>query len=83
MDVNHLRDELKKNNFMLLDLIDVKMKNLKREIGEELESKMLVWKSEIIDAVDAMAKEIRDEREFRAIASHQISELERKVGGSV
>ena len=50
---------------------------------------MLKWKSEIVDAVDAMAKEIRDEREFREISSHQtignirrIEKLETKVFGS-
>lgn len=78
-----VRDELKKNNFMALDLIDVKLKNFKKEIVEELEVKMLVWKSEIITAVDSMAKEIRDEREFREIASHQIIELQKKVGVDV
>lgn len=53
---------------------------------EEVEQKMFDWKSEIIDSVDAMAKEIRDEREFRDISSHQsnenvkrIEKLERKV----
>ena len=75
-----VRDELKKNNFMALDLIDIKLKGFKNEIVEELEAKMLTWKSEIVDAVDSMAKEIRDEREFREIASHQILELEKKVG---
>ncbi len=36
----------------------------------KLEQKIFEWKSEIIDAVDSMAKEIRDEREFRDISSH-------------
>ena len=56
----------------------------------KLEQKMFDWKSEIIDAVDSMAKEIRDEREFREISSHQISsnsirieKLEKKVSGVV
>lgn len=54
----------------------------------EFEKKMFDWKSEIIDAVDGMAKEIRDEREFRDISGHQtadntrrISKLEQKVFG--
>ena len=40
---------------------------------------MLRWKSEIIDAVDAMAKEIRDEREFRDISSNQIIGNTRRI----
>ncbi len=78
-----VRDEITKNNFMLIDLIDVKLNVMKNKITEEFEPKMLTWKSEIIDSVDSLAGEIRDEREFRAIASHQIAELEKKVGGDV
>lgn len=62
MDVNDLkqirdivREEVTKNNFMLTDLMDVKLNVLKNKIFEEFESKVLVWKSEIIDAVDMMA----------------------------
>ena len=84
-----VRAEVIKNNFMLIDLMDVKLKNLKNEISKDFEVKMLKWKSEIVDAVDAMAKEIRDEREFREISSHQtignirrIEKLETKVFGS-
>lgn len=85
-----VRAEVIKNNFMLIDLMDVKLKNLKNEISKDFEVKMLKWKSEIVDAVDAMAKEIRDEREFREISSHQtignirrIEKLETKVFGVV
>ena len=85
-----VRAEVSKNNFMLVDLMDVKLNMLKNKIEKELESKMLTWKSEIIDAVDTLAEEIRDEREFRDIASHQIAEnlkrtekLEVKVFGAV
>jgi hypothetical protein len=46
---------------------------------EKVEQKMFDWKSEIIDLVDAMAKEIRDEREFRDISSHQIVNNTRRV----
>ena len=58
------------------DLIDVKFEAK----WEKLEGKLLDWKSEIIDAVDKMADEIRTERDFRTITTHQISELEKKVG---
>lgn len=64
------------------DLID-------RKFGD-YEEKMFQWKSEIIDAVDAMAKEIVDERDFREITTQQIVEnrervekLEKKVFGPV
>jgi len=57
---------------------------------EKWEGKILEWKSEIVDSVDQMAKEIRDEREFREIASSQITgntrrieKLETKVFGVV
>ena len=74
-----VRSEILKNNFMLVDLMDVKLKTVKNEIVSELETKMLRWKSEIIDAVDAMAKEIRDEREFRDISSNQIIGNTRRI----
>src|SRR3989344_2999107 len=83
-----VRAEILKNNFMLTDLIDIKLKNMKDEIVSEMEVKILKWKSDIVDSVDALAKEIRDEREFREIASHQIAtgvkrmeRLEKKVFG--
>jgi len=70
--------------------MDVKLDNIKDEISEDFEVKMLNWKSEIVDSVDVLAKEIRDEREFRDISSHQtsgntrrIEKLESKVFGAV
>lgn len=57
---------------------------------DELEQKMFDWKSEIVNSVDSLAKEIRDEREFRETTSHQIVEhweridrLEKKVFGGI
>jgi len=57
---------------------------------EVLEEKMFNCKSEIINAVDAMAKEVVEERDFREITTHQIVEnrertdrLEMKVFGMV
>jgi hypothetical protein len=47
---------------------------------EEFEQKMFGWKSEIINAVDGMAKEIRDEREFRDISGHQTTDNTRRIG---
>ena len=74
----------------IADLMDVKLDNIKDEISEDFEVKMLNWKSEIVDSVDVLAKEIRDEREFRDISSHQtsgntrrIEKLESKVFGAV
>ena len=67
-------------------LIDSKM----GEQTERLEAKMFIWKSEIIDAVDVMAKEITDERDFREITTQQIvnnrqrtDNLEKKVFGKI
>ena len=67
------------------DLIDMELD----VHDEKLESKLLKWKSEIIDAVDTMAKEIVDERDFREITTHQIVDnrertdrLEKKVFGT-
>ena len=51
---------------------------LDKRIGE-LEQKMFEWKSEIVDIVDGLAKEIRDQREFRDISSHQISGNTRRI----
>ena len=47
---------------------------------EKLEQKLFEWKSEIVDAVDGMAKEIRDEREFRDISSHQTADNTKRIG---
>jgi len=45
----------------------------------KVEQRLFDWKSEIIDSVDAMAKEIGDEREFREISSHQTSDNSRRL----
>jgi ATP-dependent protease HslVU (ClpYQ) peptidase subunit len=47
---------------------------------DEFEKKMFEWKSEIIDTVDGMAKEIRDEREFRDVSGHQTVDNTRRIG---
>ena len=47
---------------------------------DELEQKMFEWKSEIIDVVDGLAKEIRDEREFRDVSGHRIVDNTRRIG---
>lgn len=47
---------------------------------DKLEQKLFDWKSEIINSVDSMAKEIRDEREFKDISSHQTSDNTRRIG---
>ena len=85
-----VRSEILKNNFMLVDLIDVKLNNFGRKIEDNLGVKMLKWKSEIVDSVDILAKEMRDEREFMEVISHQTNEntkdidkLNRKVFGTV
>ena len=46
-----------------------------------MEEKLSDWKSEIIDTLDVIAKEINDEREFRDIASNQITSTTRRVEG--
>ena len=78
--------EFKNNNEMLSLLIDLKFDKFENRF----EQKILKWKSEIVDSVDGMAKEIRDESEFREISSHQtsgntrrIEKLESKVFGAV
>ena len=70
----------------IAELIDIKL----AKYNEGIENKIFKWKSEIIDSVDTLAKEIRDEREFREIASSQITgntrrieKLETKVFGAV
>lgn len=83
------------------ELIDIKLegnnKVLKSFIegqlsvrDEQLEDKLLRWKSEIVDAVDVMAQEIVAEREFREVTTQQIVDnrertdnLEKKVFGAV
>jgi hypothetical protein len=74
------------NNNTLSLLIDLKFDNFENRF----EQKMLNWKSEIVNSVDVLATEIRDEREFRDISSHQtsgntrrIEKLESKVFGTV
>jgi hypothetical protein len=68
----------------VVKLIDIKIKSS----NKNLEQKMFDWKSEIIDAVDGLASEIRDNRELREIGGHRIAEntkrierLEKKVFG--
>lgn len=70
--------------------MDAKLDTKLANYNEKLETILLKWKSEIIDSVDALSKEIRDEREFRSISSHQtasnarrIEKLEKKVFGVV
>lgn len=57
---------------------------------EKLETKLFTWKSEVIDAVDALASEMKDSQDFRLITTNQIVEnrertdrLEKKVFGVV
>ena len=78
--------KFKNNNELLSMLIDLKFDKFENRF----EQKMLNWKSEIVNSVDVLAKEIRDEREFREISSHQtsgntkrIEKLESKVFGAV
>jgi len=49
------------------------------ELEEKLEEKMFEWKSEIVSIVDGLALEIRDNREFRDIASHQIGDNTKRI----
>jgi hypothetical protein len=80
----------KKDLKQIADLMDVKMDTKLAKYNQGIEEKMFQWKSEIVDSVDVLAAEIRDEREFRDISSHQISgntrrieKLESKVFGAV
>lgn len=91
-----LRKELKGSEERMSVLMDKKLSNteVKLEVLMDkklngLEEKLFAWKSEIVDAVDSMAGEIRDERDFREIISHQtadnserIGKLEKKVFGA-
>ena len=69
----------KRDLIQIGELMDVKMDTKLAKYNERIEQKMLQWKSEIVDSVDVLAKEIRDEREFRDISSHQISENTRRI----
>jgi len=82
MDVKlnmRLKKAFEENNKVLIALMDVKLKNLENKINENFDVKMLEWKSDIVDAVDTLAKEISDEREFRDISSHQIGDNTRRI----
>ena len=57
---------------------------------DKLENKLFDWKSEVISAVDSVAREMNTNQEFREIIGNQIEEqgakimkLEKKVFGSV
>ncbi len=70
----------------LSDLIEVKIDNR----IDKLETKLFKWKSDVIDAVDALASEMKDSQDFRLITTNQIVEnrertdrLEKKVFGSI
>lgn len=94
-------EKFETNNKVLMDSVDKKFKNNNKMLSllidlkfdkfeNRFEQKMLNWKSEIIDSVDVLAKEMRDEREFREISSHQtadntrrIEKVETKVFGAV
>ena len=67
--------EFETNNKMLIKLMDVKFD----QFGRKFEDKLLVWKSEIVNSVDALAKEVRDESEFRDIGGHQITSNTRRI----
>lgn len=89
-DLKQIKELFLENNKVFIELMDVKLKNIKNEAIGDLEVKMLAWKSEIVNLVDVLAKEIRDEREFRDISSHQtvsntrrIEKIETKVFGAV
>lgn len=56
---------------------------------DKLEDKLFDWKSEVISAVDSVAREMNTNQEFRKIIGNQIEEqgakimkLEKKVFGS-
>ena len=78
--------KFKDNNKVLTLMMDIKFDDFENRF----EQKMLNWKSEIVDSVDTLAKEMSDEREFRDISSHQtasntrrIEKIETKVFGAV
>ena len=89
-DLKQIGKLISDNNEKLLPLMsklmDVKLENY----GRELEDKLFNWKSEVIDAVDALASEMKDSQDFRLITTNQIVEnrertdrLEKKVFGAV
>ena len=73
-------------------LLEIK-KLIKNEFeihDEKWEEKILSWKSEIMDAIDTFAIEVKDNREYREINSHQtvnntrrIENLEKKTFGTI
>ena len=78
--------KLEEQNKRLEGLIEVKVENRIKE----LENKLLDWKSEIMNAVDTFALEIKESREYREIIGHQttsntdrIENLEKKTFGAV
>ena len=89
-DLKQIRDLVREELIANNKVIDVKLDNLEAKIDEKFETKMLKWKSDIMDAFDSIASEITDERDFREISSHQTSlntskiiNLEKKVFGVV
>lgn len=75
-----VREEISKNNAILLKLVDVKFETgFDKNLGG-LEKKMFEWKSEIVGLIDGLAQEIRDEREFREISSSQTASNTRRIG---
>lgn len=83
-------EKFEANNKILTSLMDVKLDNFGKKIEENLEVKMLEWKSGIVDSVDGLAKEMGDEKDFRDIGDRRIGSstrriegLEKKVFGSV
>ena len=66
------------------------VKNKLEIYTEEQDSKLFKWKSDVIDAVDALASEMKDSQDFRQITTHQIvtnrertDRLEKQVFGVV
>ena len=47
---------------------------------DEIRDDMKQWHSDLIDIVDGLASEVKDNREFREITTHQIVEVEERVG---
>lgn len=63
---------------------------LNQHIDNKLEDELKEWNTKIFDLVDGLAVDIKNNREHRAITSHQITEnrarieiLEKKVFGTV
>lgn len=81
-ELTGLRVELQREISLLVD------EKLNQRI-DKLENKLFDWKSEVISAVDSVAKEMNTNQEFREIIGNQIEEqgakimkLEKKVFGS-